>query len=140
MGCMHLLKEINYWAVGAGVVYSAALGMIWYHPKVFFNVWAQEIGLKISTPDRKKAMAGMQVMFVTTIIQVFSLAAVIYMASPVTLIRALHIGAFIAIGISAATRLSESLFEQRSIKAWLIQSGYRVLAILGCAAIIGIWK
>ena len=140
MGCMHLLKEINYWAVGAGVVYSSVLGMIWYHPKVFFNTWAAEIGLKVSAPDRKKAMTGMQVMFITTIIQVFSLAAIIYMAPPVTLIMALHIGVFVSVGIAAATRLSETLFEQRSIKSWLIQSGYRALAILGCAAIIGLWK
>lgn len=140
MGCFVLLKQMNYWAIGAGVVYASVLGMIWYHPKVFFAIWAREIGLKEHAPDRKKATAAMIVMLVTTIIQVFSLAAVIYMASPVNLVRALHIGAFVAIGISAGTRLSESFFEHTSVKAWLIQSGYRVAALLGCAAIIGLWK
>jgi len=140
MGCMHLLKEINYWAVGSGVVFSIVLGMIWYHPKTFFNIWAKEIGLDTSAIDRKKASSAMQSMLVTTIISVLSLAAVIYMAAPVTLIRSLHIGGLISIGILASSRFSETLFEQRNVKSWLIQSGCRVLTILGCSVIIGLWK
>lgn len=138
-GCVKLLGEINYLAVFVSIVWAAMLGSIWYSPKVFFNVWAKELGLKMDNADRKQMVRVMGTMLVTTAVEMYSLAAVIAMLGG-GIVKALHAGVLISIGMMAATRLSEANFEQRTLKTWLIQSGFNTISILGASVIMGLWK
>lgn len=142
MNCtgMEIFKSINYLAVLGSVAWAVVLGNIWYSPKVFFNVWAKEAGLKKGKPgksDRKKMITAMGTMLATTIIEMLSLAIIIELLGG-GIVKAVHAGVIISIGMMAATRLSETFFEQRTIKSWLIQSGFNTLSIIGASVIIGL--
>ena len=137
--CFNLLGSINYLAVLCGIIWAVGLGNIWYSPKVFFDTWAKEIGLKKIEISKQAMMMGMGRMLLMNIIEIFSLAAVIALAGG-GIVRALHVGVLVSVGMMAATRLSESFFEQRSVKAWLIQSGYNAAAVIGASVILGLWK
>jgi hypothetical protein len=134
-----VLKNVNYFAVLGSVVWAVILGNIWYAPKVFFNAWAREVGLKKPDIAPKQMMAGMGMMMLMTLIEMLSLAVIIEMLGG-GIVKALHAGMLISIGMFAAIRLSESFFEQRSKKAWLISAGFNTISIMGASVILGLWR
>lgn len=86
---------------------------------------------------QKKMITAMGTMLATTIIEMLSLAIIIELLGG-GIVKAVHAGVIISIGMMAATRLSETFFEQRTIKSWLIQSGFNTLSIIGASVIIGL--
>ena len=137
--CFNLIKSINYLAVLCGVVWAIVVGNIWYHPKVFFNVWAKEIGLKKVKITKEAMMRGFGMMILMTAVEMLSLAGIIVLMGG-GLVKAVHAGLLISLGMMAASRLSEAFFEQRSVKAWLIQSGFNFISVMGASVILGLWK
>jgi hypothetical protein len=137
--CYALIRSINFLAVLCCVIWAVVLGNIWYSPKVFFDVWAKELGLKKQKMTKEKMMQGMGMMLAMTAVEMVSLAGLIVLMGG-GIVKAVHAGLLISLGIMAATRLSEAFFEQRSVKAWLIQSGFNTLSLLGASIILGLWK
>jgi Protein of unknown function (DUF1761) len=45
------MVPVNFMVVLASALIPLALGMIWYHPKVFGNAWMKETGLRMDGPD-----------------------------------------------------------------------------------------
>jgi hypothetical protein len=137
--CYALIKSINFLAVLCGVIWAIIVGNIWYSPKVFFDVWAKELGLKKVKITKEAMMRGFGMMILMTAIEMLSLAGIITLMGG-GIVKAVHAGLLISLGMMAASRLSEAFFEQRSVKAWLIQSGFNTISILGASVILGLWK
>ena len=136
---MALFSGINYLVVLAGIVFAVALGMVWYAPKTFYNVWLKEMGIDSAKMDKKRAMMAMPVMLVSVICEMLSLAIVIKMTGG-GIVNALTVGVLYSVFMSGIINLSDSFFAQQSLKSWFISDGYKVIKVLVACTVIGLWK
>ena len=138
---MALFSGINYLAVLAGVVFAVALGMVWYAPKTFYNVWLKEIGVDPEKLDRKspRAMMAMPVMLVSVICEMLSLAIIIKMSGG-GIMNAMTVGVLYCVFMSGIINLADTFFAQQSTKSWLISDGYKIIKVLVACVVIGFWK
>lgn len=131
------VSKLNFLAIAVAAGTTFLLGGLWYSPILFATSWMREAGL---TPEQTRR---------AKLAQVFGLSALAALVMAVNL--ALFIGAQgVAFGTFAglATGLGWVamslgviyLFEQRSLKLWLINSGYQVVAYTMMGAILGAWK
>jgi hypothetical protein len=135
---MHGLPQLNNPAVLVASLAAFAIGGLWYSPIPSARAWLREAGLT-EEQARQAPMA-----------RTFGLAAL------ATLVMAVGLAAFIgpkadpAFGLFAGAaagvdRVAKSLavihpFEQRSVKLWLVDSGYLVVALTVMGGILGAWK
>lgn len=132
---MVALGGLNWLAVLLAALAGFALGGIWYGP-LFGKTWAVEVGM---TPQRMQAASKGRIygtVFVLNLVTAASLAMFIGSGD-------VRFGAFagfmtgltfvaVALGITY-------LFEMRSLRLWLINSGYQVLFFTLMGAIVGAW-
>jgi hypothetical protein len=126
--------EINWLAILISVVAAMAIGATWYSPLLFVKPWMKEAGLN----DKKVAESNMTLIIglnvLLTVITAVSLSMFIGKADWV-------FGAFAGF-MAGATFVStftgtQYLYEQRSLKLFLITAGYSTLTMTVMGAIIG---
>lgn len=132
--------NINHWAVLVCAASNLLVGAVWYSPTLFYNAWMKENNFTeeaiMKSFDPVK-MYGISFLFSLILSYTFAV-----------LIRNYAIDAFsgaitgFATGFGLCTLIFSiiALFEQRSWKYIMINSGYIIVyfTLIGC--IIGIWK
>jgi hypothetical protein len=130
--------HFNFAAIFVAALMSFAIGGLWYSPLLFARAWMKETGLT----EQKTKDAPMGRTFglaaVASLVMAFNLAA--FIGPKASLGFGLFAGAAAAIGWVAMSLGVIYLFEQRSLKLWLINSGYQVIAYTLMGGLIGVWK
>jgi hypothetical protein len=130
--------HFNFAAIFVAALMSFAIGGLWYSPLLFARAWMKETGLT----EQKTKDAPMGRTFglaaVASLVMAFNLAA--FIGPKASLGFGLFAGAAAAIGWVAMSLGVIYLFEQRSLKLWLINSGYQVMAYTLMGGLIGVWK
>ncbi|HRI18007.1 MAG TPA: DUF1761 domain-containing protein [Burkholderiaceae bacterium] len=134
MDSMHF----NFAAVFVAALMSFALGGLWYSPLLFAKAWMREAGMseqqvREAPMGRVFGLAG-----VASLVMAFNLAA--FIGPKASLVFGLFAGAAAGVGWVAMSLGVIYLFEQRSLKLWLINSGYQVLAYTLMGGLIGVWQ
>lgn len=126
--------DINYTAALLSAIASMVLGFLWYSPLLFATAWMTE--LELSAEDIK---SGPGIGYLITFIAAFIMAAVtsilvnqLEVNSPQ---NALLFGLMISIGYIATTFASNYIFSQKTLKLYLIDTGYQVLNVILAAVI-----
>jgi Protein of unknown function (DUF1761) len=134
MGDLHF----NFAAILVAALMSFAIGGLWYSPLLFARAWMTEAGL--TEQQTKDAPMGriFGLAAVASLVMAFNLAA--FIGPKASLGFGLFAGAAAAIGWVAMSLGVIYLFEQRSLKLWLINSGYQVIAYTLMGGLIGVWK
>jgi hypothetical protein len=132
-----MINELNVWAILAAGASSMALGGLWYSPLLFANAWMRESGVteaQASQANMGKVMGGA---FVLALIGAF--------------VFAMFLGPKPALGFATAAGFSAGLcwvagsyginylFEQRSLKLFVINGGYHTLQYTLFGLILGAW-
>jgi hypothetical protein len=130
--------HFNFAAIFVAALMSFALGGLWYSPLLFAKAWMQAAGLseqqvREAPMGRIFGLAG-----VASLVMAFNLAA--FIGPKASLGFGLFAGAAAGIGWVAMSLGVIYLFEQRSLKLWLINSGYQVLAYTLMGGLIGVWQ
>lgn len=130
--------HFNFAAIFVAALLSFAIGGLWYSPLLFARVWMKEVGL--TEPQTRQAPMGrvFGLAAVASLVMAFNLAA--FIGPKASLGFGLFAGAAAGIGWVAMSLGVIYLFEQRSLKLWLINSGYQVLAYTLMGGLIGVWK
>jgi len=135
------LNEINYLAVLVAALSCFIIGGLWYSPILFAKTWMREAKVTQVTPENA-AQANMMktfgLSFLLTLIISFNLAA--FLGSEAGLIWGMTAGALAGIGWVATSLGILYLFESRSLKLFLINAGYLVIAFVVAGGIIGAWQ
>ncbi|MBL8342184.1 MAG: DUF1761 domain-containing protein [Rubrivivax sp.] len=130
--------QINVVAALAAALLSFLIGGLWYSPLLFANVWMKEAGL---TEAQTKA-APMGRIFglaaLASVVMSFNLAA--FIGPKASLAFGLFAGAAAGLGWVAMSLGVIYLFEQRSLRLWLINSGYQVVSYTLMGGLLGVWK
>ncbi len=129
--------HFNFLAIVTAALVTFAVGGLWYSPILFAKAWMRECGLT-EEQARKAPMArvfGLSAL--AALVMATNLAA--FLGAKATLSFGLFAGAATGIGWVAMSLGVTYLFEQRSLKLWLIDSGYQVVAYTLMGAILGAW-
>ncbi|MEO8527167.1 MAG: DUF1761 domain-containing protein [Caldimonas sp.] len=130
--------QFNYPAVLAAALVSFVIGGAWYSPLLFARHWMQEAGL--SETQLRSARLGkvFALSFLCSLVMAFNLAA--FLGAKATLAFGAFAGFAAGLGWVSMSLAIIYLFEQRSLKLWLINGGCQVVTYTLMGALIGGWK
>jgi hypothetical protein len=138
---MHLaqiLAGVNWIAVFVATITAFMLGAVWYSKALFANAWMQEVGLTeeaVNGANMGKTFGGA---FILQLLAAIALSAVLGEGS--NWMEGLHTGLWIGLFWVATAYGVTYLFEQRSLRLWLINAGYYVVWYALIGAIIGAFE
>lgn len=132
-----IAQNINYISVLVAVIATFVIGSFWYAPPIFGKAWMKEVGMT----EAKAKKANMALIMITNLI-------ITYIAG-IFLAIALHgqtdplygaaIGGIIAVVWIGSGMAMNYMYEQRTVKLWLINTGYQLISYAAMGAIIASW-
>lgn len=130
-----MLAGINWLAVIAATIAAFVLGGIWYSMPVFGSAWMREIGLTKEVANK----ANMRRIFSTTFVLQFIAATALAACMPANSnwLAGLHTGIVVGVFWIATAYAITYLFEQRSLRIFMINAGYFVVLFAVMGTIIG---
>jgi Protein of unknown function (DUF1761) len=131
------MPEINVWAVLAAGVSSMLLGGLWYSPVMFGKAWSAASGV---TEAQQKSANMAKIMGTALLLSVIG-AAVFAMFLGPRPAPAFATAAGLSAGLCwvAGSFGINYLFEQRSMKLFLINGGYHTLQYTLIGLVLGVW-
>lgn len=138
MDLSHLdVSQLNWLAIVVATVVGFFVGGLWYSPLMFAKAWMEGFG--ITEEQTKKA--NMPRTFAFGLLAAFVIAATLamFIGRRADLHYGLFYGAHVGFLMVAPAIGIHYLFEQRSIKLWLINAGYVGVMFTIMGAILGAW-
>ena len=129
---------INHIAVFVCAVLSLVIGALWYSPLLFGKAWQKEVGLSDDELAKINPAKVYGLSFLLAWIMSYNLAAFLGESST-TWQWGLAAGVLAAVWV-IAMYIMISLFEQRSLKQMLINSGFALVYFAVIGFVIGIWR
>lgn len=133
------MMSISIVAVGLSAVLAMVLGFIWYSMPVFGKVWMKETGI---TEEQVGKGPGMGYMFavVASAVMAIAMTQVIKFVGVSNLTDALGWGALVAVGFIGTTFGTSFIFEQKTLRHYLIDAGYQMVLAVIVAAVVFLVK
>jgi hypothetical protein len=134
-----MLSNLNYLAIIVSSVIYFILGAVWFGP-LFGKLWLKLTGLSLTEEDKKSAPFMFAKTFILDFIITFSVAILVNLIQPITILSALKISLLIGVGFVVAPFFGNFMYAKRSIKLFFIEAGYHVFCITISAIILTIWN
>lgn len=129
---------INHIAVFVCAVLSLLIGGLWWSPLLFAKAWQKEVGLSDEQLGKMNPLKTFGLTFLLAWISSYNLAA--FLGDPATDWKWGLTAGLLAGFWAIAMYVIISLFEQRSWKHMLINSGYIAVYFAAAGFVIGIWR
>ncbi|HET7098691.1 MAG TPA: DUF1761 domain-containing protein [Patescibacteria group bacterium] len=131
----------NWVTILASAVATMVLGFLWYSPILFGKEWMELIGL--NKEDMEKAKKSMPktylVSALTSVITAFVLKQFIDLFYIVNIYDAVQLAFWVWFGFIATTLVTGVLFEGKSWKLFIINSGYQLASVILMSVILSYW-
>lgn len=133
--------DINLLAVFVAAIASMVVGGLWYSPLLFGKKWMALTGKSASELSEMKKGAPMAygASFILGLIMAYILAHFVEYVGAVTVGDALQLAIWVWLGFVATVQFTSVLFEKRSPKMFLINTGYQLASIVVMSLIIVLW-
>ncbi|QEE16857.1 DUF1761 domain-containing protein [Promethearchaeum syntrophicum] len=128
---------INIWAILVGVVIYMILGMLWYNPILFGDVWMKMLNFKKEELEMKPL--DMVYTIIGAILGTFFIAFIFELMGDYTFLKGLGLGAILA-GIIFTTSSSQVIYSKKHWKLFLIDAGYHATSVLLISMLLGLWN
>lgn len=130
------MPEVNYLAVFLAALSGFVVGGLWYSPLLFANAWVKETGLteeqlKSANPAKTYSLA-----FVLCLLASYVFA--FFLGPDAGLHNGLLYGFSVGFFWVAGSFGVNYLFEQKSLKLWLINGGYHTIQFTLVGLILGL--
>ncbi len=132
--------ELNLWAVLVAAIAYVAVGVFWYSRALFAESWMKLVGFTEEDTQREYTPWMMVANTVVALVGAFVLALIVDWMNATNILQGLFVGALVGVGVSAATRLPEYMYEGRPFRLFLINSGHDIVGFLLMGAILGLWQ
>lgn len=133
--------EINVWAVVLATVSSFVVGMIWYAPPVFGEMWRKLIKMDKKTMDKGPQPSAWVLTVAGAAAQAFVLAHVTYLSyvffENSWMSSALMTALWVWVGFQLSMAVTHDSFEQRPMKLTALTAGNQLATLLAMGAVIG---
>ncbi|MFZ6001689.1 MAG: DUF1761 domain-containing protein [Bacteroidota bacterium] len=130
--------QLNYLAILVSALSTFVIGGVWYSPAVFGKAWMRENGFKEEDMKRGNMALIFGGAFVLGLISAINLAMFMGPENDPTM-GALW-GFLAGAGWVATFVGTHYLFERRSMKLFLINAGYSIVALTIMGVILAAWK
>jgi len=132
-----MIESMNLWAVLAAGVSSMVLGAVWYSPALFARAWMRESGM---TEEKARAASPVKTLGAAFVLALIASAVFAAFLGP-SPAPAFATAAGFAAGLCwvAGSFGINYLFEQRSMKLFLINGGYHTLQYTLIGLVLGLW-
>lgn len=130
-------STVNFLAVLVAALSSFVIGSLWYSPVLFGKVWQKESGMNDEKIKSGNMVKTFGLAFVLSLIIAINLS--LFFAGQVDFTSGLLYGAFTGIFWVATAIGVIYLFEQKSLKLWLINAGYHAVGFTVMGGILGAW-
>ncbi|HEV2601789.1 MAG TPA: DUF1761 domain-containing protein [Candidatus Babeliales bacterium] len=137
-----ILSQVNYAAVAVCSLIFFFLGSMWFGA-FFGSMWIAELAkhnVIITPPTKAELLTKMGLNFLKNTIIALSMACLVVLVGSKTVMSGLHLGLLVAFGFAASTMADVFIWEGRSVKLFLIDSGYQIVGIILSAVILSIWS
>ena len=130
--------QLNYAAIFVAALSTFLIGGIWYSPAVFGKAWMQENGFTKENMKGRNMAKIFGTAFVLGLIASFNLA---FFIGPVTDVGEGALYGFLTGAGWVATFIgTHYVFENRSMRLFLINAGYSIVALTIMGVILAAWK
>lgn len=128
---------INVLAVIAAAVASFAVGGVWYAPGVFGKAWMAESGVSVEKAKEANMAKTFGLAFVLSLVASFTFA--LFLGPAPALGFAVMAGFIAGLTWVAGSLGINYLFEQKSLKLFLINGGYHTVQFTVIGLVLGLW-
>ena len=136
------IGSLNYLAIIAGIIINQALGAAWYG--ALGKPWMAEVGLTQEDMEAMKGTARMWYPYVVAIVGalIFTLGLAVVMQGmgAEDFVDGLILGVLAAVGFIATSYATTYSFESRSLKLFLINSGYPLISYAIIGVLLAVWQ
>lgn len=132
------MSQLNYWAILVAALSTFLLGGLWYSPAVFGTAWMRENGFTEESMKGGNLVKIFGLTFLLALIASVNLA--MFLGSEANATMGAFYGFLAGFGWVAMFIGTHYLFERKSLKLFLINAGYSVVALTIMGLIIGAWK
>jgi len=136
-----ILSQVNYLAVGICSLIFFFLGSMWFGV-LFGNTWVKELGrhnVFIQQPSIVGLFTKMMLNLLKNFVISLAMACLVVLTSSISVFSGLLLGVLVACGIAAPAMADVFIWENRSVKLFLIDSGYQIIGIVLSAIMLSIW-
>ena len=131
------MPPMNIWAVLAAGVSCMILGAVWYSPMLFGTAWMRETGM---TEEKARSANMPKVMGAAFVLAVIGAAVfAMFLGPEATPTFGVSVGFAAGLCWVAGSYGINYLFEQRSLKLFLINGGYHTVQYTLIGLILGLW-
>ena len=135
-----LPQTINYTADAVAAVVSWVIGMLWYSPILFGNLWAKLSKIDMKKMDMKKEMPKIAIIgLLSAFVSAVVLGLLIDMTVSTTATEGMTLGFWVWLGFAATTLINGVLYEKKPWSLYIINSGYLLAAYVSMGAVIVLW-
>jgi hypothetical protein len=139
---MHSLASLNPVAIIAVSVLSFLLGGLWYSPLLFMKAWIEEMKM---TPEMMKAQSKGPLRtfgpaLLLTLVSTATLASLLALCHIAGPLKGGARGLFVGVGLVAAREGTNAVFENRTLRHYIIVAGYDVVLLALQGAILAVWR
>jgi hypothetical protein len=135
---MSLFQDINFRAVLLAAFTKVIIGSFWYSPLILGKSWMKEN--KLCEDDFRKGHP-LWIMAILSFLFAFVAAlAIAFFINPTsTFLSGAGLGALVSIVWISASKANTTLYENYSLKHYLIHAGYDICSYTTMGAILGAW-
>jgi len=138
---MTIIVQVNYLAVFVCAIVSMIIGSVWYSPMLLGRTWMEEVDK--SEDELKKEFNPLKtygIAFLSNLFIAFSLAQLMAHSNATTVAAGIRLAFLCWFGFIVAPMVINSLFEGKSFKLLLVDSGHHLIVILVFGIILGAWS
>ena len=131
---------MNYFAVLVAAIVNMVMGGLWYSPLLFAKPW---MALNNMTPESMKSVNPVPLYaqsFAATLVSYFILAMAINSLNITTAMDGLKTGFCVWLGFITTVQFTANVFSPKKIQAYLIDTGYQLIATLIAGVILAVWR
>jgi hypothetical protein len=132
--------DMNYLAILVSGIISMIVGALWYGP-LFGKIWMKEEGFtqedltKDFNPAKTYSLA-----FLGALTAIYVLARVMGYIGTLNVAEGLRTAFLCWLGFIAATKMTNYLFERKTVKLFFINSLYHLVNLLIASVILSLWR
>lgn len=141
---MFYFSQINYFAIFGVAILHMIIGMLWYSPALFGRAWAGFMGFDLTDKAAwKEKQAAAKPAYILSFIGALITALALKLIFQATLIShigpALLVGILLWLGFTGPMMLNTTLFSEKPVKLWMIDSFYYLVSIILMSMILIVW-
>lgn len=134
------ISTFNIWAVLVAIILNMVLGMLWYSPLMFGNLWLKLIGKTAEEISKEESSQAMKWAFVPAVVSSLSLALILGFLNAQSALDGIVIATVVAVGFIGMSHLNLVLFESRSLKLTILNTGYSLASLILAGIVLSLWR